>query len=155
MQETSANKFTGRLSPVMLTPFNADNSIDFEGLKTLTDFYISTGANGLFANCLSSEMYRLSEAERIQLTKAVVAYSNGRVPVISTGSFYHDPNRNIEFIKKIYDQGVDAVILISSILVDETESEDVFKSKLEKILKSTGNIPLWVCTNARYLINAF
>lgn len=142
MQETSANQFTGRLSPVMLTPFNADNSIDFKGLKTLTDFYISTGANGLFTNCLSSEMYWLTEAERIQLTKAVVAYSDRRVPVISTGSFYHDTNKNIEFIKKIYDQGVDAVILISSILVDETESEAVLKSKLEKILKSTGNIPL-------------
>ena len=142
MQKESSLKFTGRLSPVMLTPFNDDNSIDFIGLKTLTDFYISTGATGLFANCLSSEMYQLSEAERIQLTKAVVQYSKGRAPVISTGSFYHDSNLNIEFIKKIYDQGVNAVILISSILIDETENEDELRSKLEKILKATGNIPL-------------
>lgn len=142
MQEKSTHKFTGGLYPVMLTPFKDGNSIDFKGLKTLTDFFISTGATGLFANCLSSEMYQLSEAERIQLTKAVVKYSNGRVPVISTGSFFHDAEPNIEFIKKIHDQGVDAVVLISSILIDETETEDVFKSKLEKILKSTGNIPL-------------
>lgn len=142
MQQKSRAGLPGGLWPVMLTPFTENNSIDYSGLNSLTDFYISAGANGLFANCYSSEMYLLSEDERIQLTKAVVEYSNGRVPVISTGSFYKNSKDNIEFIKTIYDQGVDAVVLISSILVEENESEDVFKNRIEKILNATGEIPL-------------
>jgi 4-hydroxy-tetrahydrodipicolinate synthase len=39
---------------------------------------------------------------------------------------------------------VDAVILISSILVNENESEDVLKKKVDQILSSTGSIPLGI-----------
>lgn len=142
MQKSINDRFPGGLWPVMLTPFGIDNSIDFKALETLIDFYISAGADGLFTNCYSSEMYQLNEQERLQITKTTVDFSRGRVPVISSGSFYGDAACNIEFIKKIYDQGVDAVILISSVLVEENEGEDVLKEKLEKILNATGNIPL-------------
>jgi len=142
MQEIPNKLLPGGLWPVMLTPFSDDSTIDYDGLKTLTEYYISVGANGLFTNCFSSEMYQLSEEERYMLTKAVVDFSNGRVPVISTGSFNSNPSICADFVKKMYDQGVDAVILVSSILVEENEDDDTLKKKLEIILRSTGNIPL-------------
>lgn len=37
--------------PVMLTPFTADNKIDYLGLKRLIDWYIENGADALFAVC--------------------------------------------------------------------------------------------------------
>ena len=80
--------------PVMLTPFKKDGSIDFDGLRLLTEFYIETGSNGLFANCLSSEMFQLSEEERIQITETVVKQAAGRQGVVSTGTFYKDPGKN-------------------------------------------------------------
>ena len=40
----------------MLTPFTADNKIDYLGLKRLIDWYIENGADALFAVCQSSEM---------------------------------------------------------------------------------------------------
>jgi 4-hydroxy-tetrahydrodipicolinate synthase len=46
--------------PVMLTPFNDDLSVDYATLRKLCDYYIDNGAVGLFANCLSSEMYELT-----------------------------------------------------------------------------------------------
>ena len=58
--------------PVMLTPFKNDGSIDYSGLKKLTELYIESGASGLFANCLSSEMFELSEVERIELINQVI-----------------------------------------------------------------------------------
>src|SRR5689334_19456018 len=51
--------------PVMITPFTSDLKIDYKGLSALIDLYLSSGARGLFANCLSSEMYKLSEEERL------------------------------------------------------------------------------------------
>ena len=82
----------GGLWPVMLTPFKENNEIDFDGLRILTDFYLASGAKGLFANCLSSEMFQLSEYERISLVQAVVEYVSDRVPVVATGTFSSDIN---------------------------------------------------------------
>ena len=41
--------------PVMLMPFNEDQSIDYNALDCLVDFYLESGASGLFANCLSAK----------------------------------------------------------------------------------------------------
>ncbi|GJM33596.1 MAG: dihydrodipicolinate synthase family protein [Saprospiraceae bacterium] len=130
------------LWPVMLTPFQEDNTLDLRGLAQLTEFYIATGADGLFANCLSSEMFQLTSEERIQVTKTVVDTVAGRIPVVSTGSFGHDIDEMASFIKKIYATGVAAVVISTSQLCSELEPEAVFKKKMEELLAKTGNIPL-------------
>ncbi len=66
--------------PVMLTPFTADNKIDYLGLKRLIDWYIENGADALFAVCQSSEMQYLTLEERVELASFVVEYSQQRVP---------------------------------------------------------------------------
>ncbi|MBU1821151.1 MAG: dihydrodipicolinate synthase family protein [Bacteroidetes bacterium] len=132
------------LWPVMITPFTESNEIDERGLEALTHFYLRAGVNGLFANCLSSEMYQLTEAERLSLIKSVLRYSGGKVPVAATGTLTRDLDQNIDFIKRVHDTGVDAVVLISSLLVLPDESEDTLKSRLETILEQTGDIPLGV-----------
>jgi 4-hydroxy-tetrahydrodipicolinate synthase len=132
------------LWPVMITPFNGQNKIDKDGLAHLVEFYLSSGSAGLFTNCLSSEMYQLTSEERLFLTKQVVEFSDNRVPVVATGSFSKNSVDNIEFIKKVHDCGVSAVILISSVLVDPEESDEILKTRLEEILNQTGNIPLGI-----------
>lgn len=132
------------LWPVMVTPFTKSNEIDLPGLERLTNLYLDAGSNGLFANCLSSEMYQLTTKERLFLTSNVVKISNDRVPVVATGTFSRDQNENADFIKKIYDTGVNAVILITSLLAEPDESESILKSRIEKLLTDTGNIPLGV-----------
>lgn len=127
--------------PVMLTPFDNRGNIDFASLTNLTEYYISAGAKGLFANCLSSEMYALSPAERIEITHHVVRIANGRVPVVSTGSFDRKPLDMIEFVKRIHDTGVESVILATSMMASEEESDDVFERRFETLLNATGNIP--------------
>lgn len=136
--------FQGEVYPVMLTPFHDDKSIDFAALRELTEFYISTGSTGLFANCLSSEMFELSEDERIQITETVVKQVNGRQKVVATGTFGYNQDENIEFIKRISDTGIEAVIINSNQLATETESDDVWKLNMENILNSTGNISFGV-----------
>lgn len=137
-------KSTGGIWPVMLTPFLENGDIDFNGLEALTEFYIAHGASGLFANCLSSEMFHLSPKERTSLTEAVVKFADNRVPVVSTGTFSTDLQQNIEFISRIYDSGVASVVINSNQLCNESEGEDIFQSHLEKLVETTPKIPLGI-----------
>lgn len=127
---------------MMLTPFTEKGEIDFKGLEALTEFYIATGASGIFANCLSSEMFQLSPEERLTLTKAVVVFAGDRLPVFSTGTFSQDQETNVDFISRIYDKGVAGVVINSNQICDESDGEDVFRSKLESLVEATGDIPL-------------
>lgn len=128
--------------PVMLTPFLESGEVDYEGLKTLTEFYLNAGSAGLFANCLSSEMYELSEQERIDVTRTVVEQVAGRVPVVATGTFGGSITTQAEFVKRIYSTGVDAVIVISGLIAAEDESDEVFLKNALELIQATGDIPL-------------
>jgi 4-hydroxy-tetrahydrodipicolinate synthase len=126
----------------MLTPFTEKGEIDYHGLEALTEFYISSGSAGLFANCLSSEMLQLSPQERIDLTKAVVRLAADRLPVVSTGTFSQDMTENVEFISRLYDLGVAAVVINSNQLCGAHEREDVFLTQLKKLVEACSEIPL-------------
>lgn len=136
------NKLSGGLWPVMLTPFLENNQVDYDGLRTLTDFYIRTGAQGLFSNCLSSEMFQLTSEERLRVIRTVIETVQSKVPVVASGTFGSDLKKCSEFIKQVYDTGVDAVIVITNQLVQMEQSDEVFKRNIELLLKLTGDIPL-------------
>jgi 4-hydroxy-tetrahydrodipicolinate synthase len=128
--------------PVMITPFNLKAKVDFDVVSNLIDFYLAAGVKGFFANCLSSEMYSISEDERIELTRHVVNYVNGRVPVVATGSFGLTIEDKAEFSKKIYDTGIDAVILITGHYANVEDNDEVLLKNFERMFRLTGNIPL-------------
>jgi 4-hydroxy-tetrahydrodipicolinate synthase len=130
------------LWPVMISPMHTNGKLDYTGLEQLCHFYIQAGAAGLFANCLSSEMYQLSPTERLQLTKATVAFAQNKIPVIATGSFSKNIDKCADFVKKIYDCGVEAVVIVTNFLATATETEAVVKRNIEKIMAATGTIPL-------------
>lgn len=136
------NKLPGGFWPVMMTPFNENLSIDYQGLKRLIRWYEDSGATGLFANCGSSEMYDLSNQERIALTKFVV--ENSQLPVVSTGTFSDQISENVDFIKKIHATGVQAVVLIPSVMVNKNENNTALLHSFEGIMKQTGDIPLGI-----------
>jgi len=136
--EAIAKKFV----PVMITPFNLKAKVDLDVVSNLIDFYLAAGVKGFFANCLSSEMYSISEDERIELTRHVVKYVHGRVPVVATGSFGLTVEDKAEFAKKIYDTGISAVILITGHYANVEDGDDVLLRNFDRMLKLTGNIPL-------------
>lgn len=126
--------------PVMLTPFQENGDIDFDGLTKLTELYLQAGASGLFANCLSSEMYELSTDERIAVTQHVVDVANGRVPVVATGTFGGPIAEQAEFAKKIYATGIQAVIVITSLIADADESNEIFMERMHELLRLTPGV---------------
>ncbi|OCX53040.1 dihydrodipicolinate synthase family protein [Mucilaginibacter sp. PPCGB 2223] len=128
--------------PVMLTPFKDNGTIDYDVLTQLTEIYIEAGATGLFANCLSSEMFELSDAERLLVIKHVIKVANGEVPVVATGTFEGTVDQQADFVKRVNDAGTDAVIAITGVLAAENESEKVFNDRVFELFDKTDKIPL-------------
>lgn len=128
--------------PVMLTPFNDNGSIDFKNLTRLTELYLRAGASGLFANCLSSEMFELTDKERIEAIEHVIKVVDGTVPVVATGTFGGPVEKQADFVKRVHDTGTEAVILITSLLADENEPDEVFDERVFQLLDQTPGIPV-------------
>lgn len=126
----------------MLTPFKSNGDIDYHGLSALTEFYLESGAQGLFANCLSSEMYSLTPAERLKVTRHVVEVAQNRVPVVATGTFGGPVEQQADFAKAIFDTGIQAVIIISNIMASEEESDAELARRVEHLLALTDPIPM-------------
>lgn len=122
--------------PTMVTPFKEDLSIDYKALEKLVEWYIERGVSGLFAVCQSSEMHQLSLRERVELSSAVMKFTAGRVPVISSGHISSSLEDQIEEIKAIAETGVDAVILVTNLLARESEPDSVWKERMETLLSS-------------------
>jgi 4-hydroxy-tetrahydrodipicolinate synthase len=136
--ETTEKKFV----PVMITPFNLKAKVDLDAVSVLVEFYLAAGAKGFFANCLSSEMFSISEDERLELTKHVVNCVNGRVPIVATGSFGLTIEDKAEFSKKIFDTGIDAVILITGHYANVDDPDEMLLRNFDKMFRLTEGIPL-------------
>jgi 4-hydroxy-tetrahydrodipicolinate synthase len=126
----------------MLTPFKDNGEIDLNGLTQLTELYLQAGAKGLFANCQSSEMFQLSDEERLLIVKHTLKIANGKVPVVAVGNFGDTIADQADFIKKIYDTGVKAVIIVTSLIAGEDESNEIFDQRIFELFDLTAKIPL-------------
>ncbi|EKO3988710.1 dihydrodipicolinate synthase family protein [Vibrio fluvialis] len=129
--------------PVMLTPFTDENEIDYKGLGNLIDWYIDNGADALFAVCQSSEMLFLSLEERVALSKFVVDYTNGRVPVISSGHISPEIDDQIAELNSVAKTGIDALVLVSNRLDPNNEGTEVFLKNLNTLMDALpADMPL-------------
>ncbi len=128
--------------PVMITPFNLKAKVDLDAVSVLVDFYLAAGVKGFFANCLSSEMYSISEDERLELTRHVVNSVAGRAPIVATGSFGLTIEDKADFAGRIYDTGIDAVILITGHYANVEDNDDILLRNFEKMFRLTREIPM-------------
>ena len=81
------SKIANGIYPVMITPFTADNQVDDEAVDQMMEFYARGGCQGVFAVCQSSEMFCLTEEERVKLAARVVKAAAGRTRSASCGAF--------------------------------------------------------------------
>ncbi|MFZ5644607.1 MAG: 4-hydroxy-tetrahydrodipicolinate synthase [Bacillota bacterium] len=63
------------------TPFNGDDSVDYEGFKTLIDFQASNGTSCLLVLGSAGETTLLSMEEKKSIIGEVARYSKGKIPV--------------------------------------------------------------------------
>tara|TARA_R110001583_G_scaffold412_7_gene3918 strand:- start:22960 stop:23835 length:876 start_codon:yes stop_codon:yes gene_type:complete len=66
----------------LVTPFNEDKSVDFEGLKRLVNYQIDNGVNYLVVLGTTGEPATLTSEEKEEVKKTIIAANNGRLPVV-------------------------------------------------------------------------
>ncbi len=129
--------------PVMLTPFNTDNQIDYPGMARLIEWYLQQGVDALFAVCQSSEMQFLSLQERVELAQFVVKHVAGRVPVIASGHISDAIDQQIEELSAMAATGIDALVLVTNHLDPKNEGSEVFFRTLNTLLDALpASLPL-------------
>ena len=90
------NKLEG-LGVALVTPFNKDLSIDFDGLTRLVEFNISNGVDYIVVLGTTAETATLSDEEKEAVKSHIIKINNGRVPlVLGIGG-----NNTMEVRKKI------------------------------------------------------
>lgn len=126
--------------PVMITPYTADNRLDLEAVDRMVEFYAQGGCQGLFAVCQSSEMFWLTEDERVALAQRVVEASNGRMSVVASGHVSDDLEDQIRELGRIAATGVDGVVMVSNRLAKADEDDDVFITNMNRILEALPDV---------------
>lgn len=69
--------------PVIPTPFDSDDQIDWSAMRQLLDFASSAGVSALCLPAYASEFYKLSEHERRQMIATAAEHVDERVPLIA------------------------------------------------------------------------
>lgn len=102
-------KLTGPIV-AMTTPFTADDRVDVEGLKRLTEFYIAEGIRTVIADGSTGEFASLTEEERRLVIRTVVETARGRMTVIA-GTACPGTKLTIELTKYAEQVGADGVMI--------------------------------------------
>ncbi len=95
----------------LITPFKSDLSVDYEALKRLVEFQITSGADFLCVLCTTAETPTLTKAEREEIRRVVTEVVRGRVPIVM-GCGGNNTMAVVEELKTTDWRGVDAVLSV-------------------------------------------
>ncbi len=132
-------KFEG-CYPTMITPFKENGEVDYQAAENLVEWYIEHKASGIFAVCQSSEMFFLTSEEQVKLAKTVVDAAEKRIPVVVSGHTVRNTDAAIDHMAKMSETGADAVVLVSSMLAEKDESDEILKANADKIFTSLPDV---------------
>lgn len=104
------NIFSGA-GTALVTPFNADFSIDFASLKKLVEFQLDGGIDFLVVQGTTGESPTLSWEEKMEILACVQEVNNKRVPIV----FGLGGNNTVEIAHKLktLPAGVDGLLSVS------------------------------------------
>ena len=134
------SKIASGIYPVMITPFTADNQVDYEAVDQMMEFYARGGCQGVFAVCQSSEMFCLTEEERVKLAARVVKAAAGRMCVVASGHISDRMEDQIRELRRVSETGVDAVVMISNRLAGKDEPDEVLIQNMHRILDAIPGV---------------
>ena len=129
------NPYFGRLLTAMVTPFNADGSVNYEKAADLAEWLINNGSDGLVVAGSTGEAATMSAEEKLELFRVVVNRINKRVPVIAgTGS--NNTADSVKMTKMAEAMGVDGALIVGQYYTKPTQ--EGFYQHFAAVAQSTG-----------------
>lgn len=95
----------------LVTPMAADGAVDYSALRTLVEFHIENGSDGIVAVGTTGESATLSVEEHMDVVAAVVKYAAGRIKVVA-GAGGNATAEAIELTRRSRAVGADAVLSV-------------------------------------------
>lgn len=96
----------------LVTPMNADGSLDWPGLARLLDFHLEAGTDGIVAVGTTGESATLDEDEHCEVIARTVQHIAGRIPVIA-GTGANSTTEAITLTRCAKEAGADACLLVT------------------------------------------
>lgn len=103
--------FTGA-GVAIVTPFNADESINYDKLDELIDYHCKNGTDSIIICGTTGESATMTEKEHMECVKFAIERTKGRLPVIAgTGS--NCTRTAIDMSKEAVENGADGLLLVT------------------------------------------
>lgn len=109
----------------LITPMNADESVDFEGFRKLVRFQLESGISGILPLGTTGETPTLDEAEEDKLIDIAIAEAKGKVPVI-VGAGSNSTKDAVKYVKRAKAKGADYALVVTPYYNKPTD-EGIFR----------------------------
>jgi 4-hydroxy-tetrahydrodipicolinate synthase len=126
---------------IVPTPFHPDEELDLASLRTLTDFVIGHGVDGMTILGVLGEGAKLSDSERTAVISTTLEHASGRMPVcvtVSAPSTY----RAVAYAREAASLGAHSVMLSAPPL--SRPNEDAVRRHYLRVAEAVPQIPVVV-----------
>ena len=138
-------KLNGIYIPVV-TPFNADELINFNGIKECADFLVENGVTGVIPSGSTGEMIALNKQEQMAVNKAYIEAVAGRIKVVTSTGAYRTKDV-VDMSVAAEADGADGVMVVTPWYMAPNENELL---KHYEAIRSAINIPIMLYHNPYY-----
>jgi 4-hydroxy-tetrahydrodipicolinate synthase len=138
-------KLKGIYIPIV-TPFNADESISFTGIKECTDFLVQNGVTGVIPSGSTGEMIALNKQEQIEVNRATIKAAAGRIKVVASTGAYRTTDV-VEMSIAAESDGADGIMAVTPWYMSPNENELL---KHYEAIRKAISIPIMLYHNPYY-----
>lgn len=129
------NEQTKGVYIIAATPFFDDESIDYDSIDRLTDFYLEKGVSGITILGMMGEAQKLSLEESLTVTNRYIDRVNGRMPVI-VGVSNRDMNELVTLANSAMEAGATGVMVAP---FDDHNSDEAIYDYFVAVDKAMGS----------------
>lgn len=102
----------GRLITAMVTPFDKDGVIDWDGVAKLAEHLVDTGHDGIAVNGTTGEAPTTKSSEKLEIIKVVKSVVGDKITVLS-GAGDNETSYTVEQAKRSQDAGADGLLVVT------------------------------------------
>jgi 4-hydroxy-tetrahydrodipicolinate synthase len=102
----------GEVLTAIVTPFNADGSVNVEKFRELAAFLVDNGSDGIVVAGTTGESPTLSDDEKLELFAAAIEAVGDRATVVA-GTGTYDTRHSMHLTERAHEVGVDAMLVVT------------------------------------------